>query len=72
MTPANWQATPPPASTRKLKDRFLANSPLPAMRVPSVIVGGEWCYVLNPAHPRFGELTLGPAEPFVFDPRVAK
>lgn len=70
--PADWQATPPPASTRKLGARFLSHSPLPAMRVPSAIVAGEWCYVINPAHARFGELSLGPAEPFVFDPRVAK
>lgn len=64
------EATPPPASTRKRGARFLA--PLPAMRVPSVIVAGEWCYVPKPAHARLGELTLGPVEPVVFDPRVTK
>jgi RES domain-containing protein len=40
--------------------------------VPSAVVAGEWCYLLNPAHARFGELSLGTAEPFGFDPRLSQ
>jgi RES domain-containing protein len=68
--PTDWRSTSPPESTRKVGARFLEKSPLPVLRVPSAVVEGEWCYLLNPAHPRIGELCLGAAEPFVFDPRV--
>jgi RES domain-containing protein len=69
--PADWRSTPPPESTRRIGAKFLVSAPLPVLRVPSAVVAGEWCYLLNPAHARFGELTLGAAEPFGFDPRLS-
>ncbi|MBI2497892.1 MAG: RES domain-containing protein, partial [Opitutae bacterium] len=42
-----------------------------ALRVPSVVVPGEFNYLLNPAHPDFKRVKIGKPEPFSFDPRLA-
>jgi RES domain-containing protein len=43
---------------------------LPIQAVPSVIVPREMNYLINPAHPRFGQLVWNPPQPFRFDPRL--
>lgn len=40
------------------------------LRVPSVVVPGEFNYLLNPAHPDFKRVKIGKPEPFSFDPRL--
>ena len=70
--PSDWRNTPPAESTRKFGTKFFRSSPLPVLRVPSAVVDGEWCFVLNPAHPKFGELGIGAPEVFAFDPRVTE
>jgi RES domain-containing protein len=40
------------------------------MRVPSAIVKGEFCFLLNPVHPDFAEVEIGKPEPFAFDGRA--
>jgi RES domain-containing protein len=42
----------------------------PALRVPSVATPGEYNYILNPNHPEFRRLAIGPPEAFTFDSRV--
>jgi RES domain-containing protein len=39
--------------------------------VLSVVTPGEWNYLLNPAHPQFSDIRVGPARPFQPDPRLA-
>ena len=68
--PADWDAKPPPDSTRAFGDRFLTLAKFPVIRVPSVTVRGEFCFLLNPAHPDFAEIAIGKPEPFAFDGRV--
>lgn len=68
--PADWRRIPPGASTRRFGDRFLAAMKFPAMRVPSAVIIGEFNALLNPGHPRFGELVIGKPEPFRFDSRI--
>jgi RES domain-containing protein len=38
--------------------------------VPSVPIRAEWNVLLNPAHPRMGELQIEPPQPFHFDARM--
>ena len=68
--PANWDAKPAPDSTKTFGDRFLAAGKFPVMRVPSVTVRGEFCFLLNPTHPEFAEIAIGQPESFVFDGRA--
>ena len=42
----------------------------PVLKVRSVVVPMESNYVLNPFHPRFGELKIGTPIPFPLDPRL--
>jgi len=70
--PGDWSAKPAPRSTRDFGDRMLSKPGFPVLRVPSAVVQGEFCFVLNPAHPRFAELQIGGAETFSFDERVLK
>lgn len=68
--PKDWDRKPPGEATRAIGDRFLAAGKFPVLRVPSATVKGEYCFVLNPAHPDFPKLHLGKPEPFLFDGRA--
>ena len=68
--PADWRQGRAPDSTRAVGDRWLAAGETPILRVPSVVIPEEWNYLLNPQHPRFCEVEIGPPTPFTFDPRL--
>ncbi len=70
--PRDWRVSPPPLSTQRIGDRWVAAATSAALRIPSVIVPSEFNYLLNPAHPDFARLVIGPAEPFPFDARFAR
>ena len=40
------------------------------LKVPSIVVPDEWCYVLNPDHPDFARVHFDPAVPFRYDHRL--
>jgi RES domain-containing protein len=42
----------------------------PVLTVPSVVIPREMNYLINPAHPQFGELAWDQPQPFRFDPRL--
>lgn len=69
--PENWQQGRAPDETRAIGDSWLEASKTPLLRVPSVVIPEEHNYLLNPQHPGFSKLTVGEAEPFSFDPRLA-
>ena len=56
--------------TRQLGGAWLLEGKAPVLRVPSVIVPSESNFILNPAHPKFGRIKIGPAKPFRLDPRL--
>jgi RES domain-containing protein len=68
--PGDWRRTPVTPVPRKFGDKFLDRSRYPAMRVPSVVILGEFNFVLNPLQARFADLKIGRPEIFQFDPRV--
>jgi RES domain-containing protein len=68
--PQNWKAEPPPMSTRRLGNEWARALRSAILAVPSVIVPDETNFVLNPAHPDFRKLAIGPAVAFAFDPRL--
>ena len=68
--PADWRARPVSAGARAIGDAWLAQRASAALSVPSVLVPQERNLLLDPAHPRFGEVVIGPPRPFRFDERL--
>ena len=68
--PRNWKDQPAPPATRAIGDTWVESSKSALLRVPSVVVPIEFNYVVNPRHPDFGRIRIGPPMPFPFDPRL--
>lgn len=68
--PADWRQVPAPISTQELGAEWLNRGRSAVLRVPSVIIPTEHNFVLNPAHPDYTQIRIGPAEPFSIDPRL--
>lgn len=70
--PDGWQAYPAPPATQHLGDAWLAAGATPVLRVPSAVVPSEHNYLLNPAHPAFQRLRIGPPRGLQMDPRLVR
>ena len=70
--PSNWNQPGLVPDLRKIGDEWAKSRSSVALRVPSAIVPVEHNYVLNPRHPDFERLVLGPREPLPVDPRLIK
>lgn len=70
--PKSWRRFPSPASVQQLGDDWVAEATSAVLRLPSVIVPSEWNYLLNPAHPDFAKIAIGPKQQIKFDPRLVK
>jgi RES domain-containing protein len=68
--PDSWRDTPYSAATQAVGAEWVQAQRSVALRVPSVVVPGEFNYLLNPAHPDFKRVKAGKPEPFAFDPRI--
>jgi len=69
--PDPWRSHPPPPEVQRLGDRWVVEETSAVLAVPSVIVPRETNYLLNPAHPDFARLRIGPPEPLELDERLA-
>lgn len=69
--PDDWRQLPAPPSTRELGSHWVAESRSAVLRVPSIVVDGEFNYLLNPRHPDFARLEIGELRLFSFDPRLS-
>jgi len=70
--PPDWKRSPPPPSTQRLGDDWIARGESAVLRVPSALVPKESNYVINPQHPDFSEVNIGEAEPLLVDPRLLR
>lgn len=68
--PEGWRRRPPPESTRRIGDRWLAEGASVVLRVPSALVPQESNYLLNPRHPDFAAVRVEGLEPLELDPRL--
>lgn len=68
--PDNWREHPHPRATQDFGAKWVREQRTAVLRVPSVVVLGEFNYLLNPAHPDFAKITVGQPAPFAFDPRL--
>lgn len=67
--PDSWRDMPYGPASQAFGAEWVQAQRSAALRVPSVVVPGEFNYLLNPAHPGFKRIKVGPPEPFAFDPR---
>ncbi|MEH6681126.1 MAG: RES family NAD+ phosphorylase [Sediminicola sp.] len=65
-----WQSHPPSHITQAIGDRFVAQNKMLILKVPSVVVPGDFNYLLNPQHPFFSEVEIVEVRPFGFDGRL--
>jgi RES domain-containing protein len=68
--PDQWNAIPWSRSSQTYGARFLHEAKYLVIAVPSVVVPSERNYLLNPLHPDFPKIRLGPPKPFVIDHRL--
>ena len=67
--PEEWRDNPPPSSTHRIGDKWVASGESAVLRVPSALAPMEWNYLFNPGHPDFSSVKVGEQEPLSFDPR---
>ncbi|HEU5080092.1 MAG TPA: RES family NAD+ phosphorylase [Opitutaceae bacterium] len=70
--PEGWDAVPSSLSATAAGCDWYLSKKSVLLRVPSVVVKGEFNYVLNASHQDAGKVVIGTAEPFSFDPRIAR
>ena len=70
--PRVWRRSPPPIAVQHIGDKWIAGGRSVILRVPSVVVPTESNYLLNPAHPDFATLVIGPRHAVQIDPRLIK
>lgn len=70
--PKRWRQSPPSAVVQQVGDDRVAGAGAAVLKLPSVIVPDEWNYLLNPLHPDFARITVGPRQRIKFDPRLVK
>jgi RES domain-containing protein len=69
--PADWLADPLRRQTRRFGDAWVREERSLALRVPSAVIPQEFNLLLNPRHPRAGELRTVDEHPFTLDPRLS-
>jgi RES domain-containing protein len=67
---ADWQQFASLPYTQRIGDKWVKDGMSAVLQVPSVIIPGEFNYILNVAHKDFTKITLVGNEPFSFDGRI--
>ncbi len=70
--PRTWRKSPPPPAGQRIGDAWVLASRSAVLRVPSIMAAGEFNYLLNPVHPDFAKIHIGPEQPMAFDRRLLK
>ena len=67
--PRNWRSLDN-QRCRDIGSKWAASLRSLALKVPSVVVDGDWNVLLNPKHPEFTKVKIGTAKAFRFDERL--
>ena len=70
--PRNWRKSPSPSVLQEVGDEWVARLESAVLKVPSAVVPTEWNYLLNPLHPEFGRIAIGPKKAVRFDSRLVR
>ena len=68
--PKDWKSIEPSESTKKLTTKWLSANEYLTLKVPSVVVQGEFNYLVNPLHFDFSKIKILKIEAFSFDERL--
>lgn len=66
----NWNNFPHILSTKKIGNKFITESKMLTMKIPSAIIQDEFNYLINPKHKNFNLVRLIKVEEFKFDKRL--
>lgn len=73
LLPKNWDEYPPGPATQSIGDEWVKRGKGLVLRVPSVVVPGEFNFLINPLHPDFSSrIDHGTPEPFNLNPRLVR
>lgn len=67
--PDSRNAIPHRPQSQLTGDRFISKGKYAVIKLPSVVVKGEYNYLLNPKHKDFKHIKIIATEPFPFNPR---
>lgn len=67
--PYRWNAIPCGYESQIIGDNFVDLNDFAVLKVPSVVVKGEFNFIFNPKHIDFKKIKIINTEPFPFDPR---
>jgi RES domain-containing protein len=70
--PDEWNQSPPLSLVQRMGDEWVEQQDSVILEVPSVVVSGEYNYVLDPSHPDFGRIEIGAPQEFSIDPRLTR
>jgi RES domain-containing protein len=70
--PRTWRRYPAPESLARIGTDWAREMKTAVLSVPSALVPRERNILLNPTHPDFSKIRIGPAERFSFDPRLIR
>lgn len=68
--PRGWDVLPYRSTSQKLGDEWVSNGRSAVLRVPSVVVPGEFNYLINPHHSDFDAIQISDPQPAPFDHRL--
>jgi len=68
--PDDWKALPNAYSTQIIGDEFVKKSKHMILKVPSVVVQGEFNLLINPNHPKIKKVKIKKTQTFSFDQRL--
>ncbi|MGI9141115.1 MAG: RES family NAD+ phosphorylase [Gemmatimonadaceae bacterium] len=70
LLPGNWRRSPPPAESQAIGDAWVKGGRSAVLRMPSVVLDQSYNYLLNPTHPAFAAIKVGPPRAFDLDQRL--
>lgn len=68
--PTGWSNPQPPDLLKDITESWILENRFLLLKVPSAVVEGDYNFLINPAHPRFIEVTISQTQPYRFDERL--
>ena len=68
--PKTWRSYPAPSELQSIGDEWVRSGTSAVLEVPSVVIGTESNYLLNPQHGGFQAIRVMDPQPFEFDLRL--